>query len=218
MQTSNNHKIRTIALYVCLFDFILSVSCFKRPTEPPQQSEKYLNRIDPLYSIHFVNEKTGWVVGEEGLISKTTDGGTTWVNQNSGTEAQLKSVFFIDENNGWAVGQHYSDKAIYKTTDGGINWRELSTGLFSWLDLRSVYFTNESTGWIAGNNGIIINTTDQGLTWSTQINMPDCVVFEDIFFIDINTGWAVGHYWDYERRGIILKTTDGSNSWITLKE
>jgi hypothetical protein len=34
-----------------------------------------------LRSIHFINENTGWVVGELGLILKTTNGGVTFIEE-----------------------------------------------------------------------------------------------------------------------------------------
>ena len=35
---------------------------------------------DPtLYDVHFVDEKTGWMVGEFGKIYHSTDGGATWI-------------------------------------------------------------------------------------------------------------------------------------------
>jgi photosystem II stability/assembly factor-like uncharacterized protein len=42
-----------------------------------------------LRDIHFLNENTGWVVGDSGLILKTTTGGTTFIN-NIGIETPSK--------------------------------------------------------------------------------------------------------------------------------
>ncbi len=59
---------------------------------------------NPLTSICFIDENTGWVVGTGGTIMKTTDGGAIWENQNSGTEEYLISAQFVDPNSGWVVG------------------------------------------------------------------------------------------------------------------
>ena len=72
-----------------------------------------------LSSIDFVNELTGWVVGVDGIIQRTTDGGTTWVSQSSGTTNYLRAVSFTDSNNSTAVGE---DGIILRTTDGGTTW------------------------------------------------------------------------------------------------
>ncbi|MCK7524199.1 MAG: T9SS type A sorting domain-containing protein [Ignavibacteriales bacterium] len=34
---------------------------------------------------HFIDVNTGWAVGKSGIILKTTDGGTNWVQQSIGT-------------------------------------------------------------------------------------------------------------------------------------
>ncbi len=56
------------------------------------------------------------MVGANGLILRTTDGGATWTTESSGTEIGLSSVCFVDQNTGWAVG---STGTILKYTSGG---------------------------------------------------------------------------------------------------
>ena len=59
-----------------------------------------------LWSVDFVNELTGWTVGNVGTILKTTNGGTTWTLQTSGITEQLLGVCFTDSDNGTAVGEN----------------------------------------------------------------------------------------------------------------
>ena len=47
-----------------------------------------------LSDIYFIDENYGWLVGNEGTILKTTDGGTTWVIQKSGTINDLRRISF----------------------------------------------------------------------------------------------------------------------------
>ncbi len=49
---------------------------------------------DPYFDIYFANESTGWITGYNGLILKTTNGGTTFVNNESG----FVSDFRIEQN------------------------------------------------------------------------------------------------------------------------
>ena len=74
--------------------------------------------MPPLEAIFFLNECTGWVVGANGTIGKTTDGGFSWEARTCDQE-QLLAVHFIDDNNGWAVG---GAGAVCATTDGGLTW------------------------------------------------------------------------------------------------
>ena len=50
-----------------------------------------------LICLKFVNSEVGWAVGEFGTILKTTNGGTTWKLQFSGTTHSLNGVSFTDE-------------------------------------------------------------------------------------------------------------------------
>jgi photosystem II stability/assembly factor-like uncharacterized protein len=65
--------------------------------------------------VFFGGSDTGYAVGE-GVICKTTNGGSSWFMQNRGTSPYINSVYFTNANTGYAVttlGQ------ILKTTTGG---------------------------------------------------------------------------------------------------
>jgi len=98
-------------------------------------------------------------VGNGGTIRKTTNGGTAWVTQTSGTTNELKSVHFpVDALTGYAVG--YSG-IILKTTDGGAFWFRQFPSTSNILN--SAHFpTNALTGYVVGQGGIILKTTDGG--------------------------------------------------------
>ncbi len=46
-----------------------------------------------LYSVKYISATVGWAVGDLGTILKTTDGGTTWSSQTSGTTNNLWGGF-----------------------------------------------------------------------------------------------------------------------------
>jgi hypothetical protein len=70
-----------------------------------------------LYDLSFVNVTTGWAVGASGNIIKTTDGGSTWLAQNSpSSSAALNAMHMVDANTGYIVG---SGGILLKTTNGG---------------------------------------------------------------------------------------------------
>ena len=64
--------------------------------------------------VSFVDENNGVVVG--GAILRTTNGGTTWVPETSGTESSLVDISFPDTGHATAVGE---DGTILRWTDGG---------------------------------------------------------------------------------------------------
>jgi photosystem II stability/assembly factor-like uncharacterized protein len=150
-----------------------------------------------LNSVYFTDANMGYAVGGNGIILKTTNGGTNWVALSSGTNKDLTSVFFTGANTGCVVGE---GGLILKTTNGGTNWLVLSSGTSNML--YSVYFTDANTGYAVGDYGTILKTTNGGINWvvlskgtSNSLNL--------VYFTDANTGYAVGEY------GTILKTTNG---------
>jgi len=166
-----------------------------------------------FHSLYFVDESTGWVVGDNGIILYTTSGGETWKIQKSPVEANLYGVHFVDENLGWIVGDN---GIILHTTSGGEggSWFNIKGGGEGWKiqdsktlsKLYSLYFIDENCGWAAGDNGIIISTTDGGETWEEKRNGKTLMAID---FADEKHGWAVGD------NGTILKTSDGGKSWIS---
>ena len=56
------------------------------------------------HSIYFSSINTGWVSGDCGYMFKTTDGGVSWGQQNTGGTNFLNSVVFVTDSIGWSVG------------------------------------------------------------------------------------------------------------------
>jgi len=162
-----------------------------------------------LKDVHVLDENTTIAVGGAGTIIKTTDGGISWVAQSSGTNADLYSVYFVDLNIGWTVGS--GGGTILKTTNGGTSWS--SQGSQNYDPLYSVFFINSSIGWIAGEDNTILKTTNGGTNWIFQQGtFPKSV--RSIYFTDENNGCAAGIDYDGNNYfGVIIKTTDGGESW-----
>ena len=100
-----------------------------------------------LNDIFFINSTTGWVVGDNGTILYTTNGGETWTPQTSNTTYSLNSVYFIDADTGWVAGYQ---GVIINTTDGGATWNTQYTGLLNLscsgtcIYLYDIYFINST--------------------------------------------------------------------------
>ncbi|MCX6163292.1 MAG: YCF48-related protein [Ignavibacteriae bacterium] len=63
------------------------------------------------------NNSTGWAAGWMGTIMRTSNGGTNWSDQISGTSNSLRSIYFVNSLTGWTVGDLGT---ILKTGNGGI--------------------------------------------------------------------------------------------------
>lgn len=172
---------------------------------------------EALFDVFFIDKMKGWVVGNNGIVLRTTDSGNTWINQESGTQERLRSVFFVDSLNGFAVG---SGGKIIKSTDGGATWTIQTSGTN--LFLSSVFFINKVIGWAVGGdlfNGTILRTTDSGLTWEKMIDST-AGSFRAVHFVDENDGWVVGarSLFDNFEPHRILHTSDGGITWQNLSD
>ncbi len=150
-------------------------------------------------SICFVDDSTGWVVGFQGKIAKTTNGGLTWREQSSEVNELLYAVAAASPTTVVAVGR---SGIILRTTDGGRTWGMVTTGIAMNNSIKDLQFVDSLRGYLVAWNGIILRTDDAGETWGLQDN-PATTSFEGMHFLNRNVGYAVG--WD----GMILRTDDG---------
>ena len=127
---------------------------------------KYTSTVRSLNSVFFTDANTGYAVGSNGTIEKTTDGGVTWTDEYSGTSDDLYSVFFTDPDTGYAAGGSYVTEqsgldlisapysgTLLMTTDGGKSWSREAVGKFP---LFSVFFINPESGFAVGDYGTIV--------------------------------------------------------------
>jgi len=156
-----------------------------------------------LNGIYFVNKNIGYTCGRDGLIYKTTDGGTHWVKKSSGTVEDLHATFFTNEKIGYVVGRN---GLILKTIDSGEYWKKQNSGTN--IELNSVFFVNANVGYIACSYGTILKTTNAVVTWDI-IKTGTIPFISSVFFLNVDTGYAVNSY------GQILKTIDGGKFWDT---
>lgn len=138
-----------------------------------------------LIHLDFVDDKHGWIVGDNGAILSTFDGGLSWTKQNSGTNATLYHVDFRDEKKGWAVGKRGT---ILKTLDGGQTWLTIAAKVEA--TLLSVQFVSGEEGWAVGRAGTILRSEDGGLSWLQQETRTKSNIYAMIF--NKKVGWAVG--------------------------
>jgi len=91
------------------------------------------------------------------------------------------------------------------------DWREIDSPTNKLL--RHVFFVDSTTGWCAGEDGIILRTTDGGLSWEEQNSTVSTFIIA-LFFLNENLGWALTVRDTFPFGTIIIKTTNGGNEWI----
>jgi photosystem II stability/assembly factor-like uncharacterized protein len=155
-----------------------------------------------LYGVSMADDRKGWVVGQEGTILRTEDGGLTWTKQETNKEAEgshLFSVHALDANTAWAVGDWGT--RIF-TDDGGKTWQDFSLTIdeehpqFVWLappeqeKVRAGEKVYEDVGltdvfclpapsqscWIIGEFGYIFRSETGGRTWERGAIQQDIAI------------------------------------------
>lgn len=188
---------------LCSTLFVLNISNYPQWTEIP------IGTSANLIGLHFTSVNTGWVVGTNGTILKTSNGGNWWTVQQSNLNIDFASVYFIDSLKGWACGVYGN---IIKTTNGGTTWVQKPSGVTE--NINSIIFVNQSDGfavtsdWYSGfpYSGRILKTNNGGESWTINL-FDDSHGFIDLFFLDQNNGWVCGS------NGATYKTTNGGNTW-----
>jgi photosystem II stability/assembly factor-like uncharacterized protein len=92
---------------------------------------------------------------------------STSINKNLVDKAVNLNAIDIVSNYGFAVGDNGQ---FLITTDEGKNWTSKTIPGFSTSSFTSIKFKDNSTGWISTLSGLVLQTTDSGLTWTTIFN------------------------------------------------
>ncbi len=125
-------------------------------------------RIVPTRSLltatNFIDAKHGWVVGHDGVILSTIDGGENWQRQDVGHDLDTVylDVLFLDAQRGFAVGAYGK---FMHTVDGGAHWQ---AGHPVDSDFHFNHLSRGVNGslYLAGEAGQLLQSTDEGHTWS----------------------------------------------------
>ncbi len=178
-------------------------------------SRKITGTNKDLRDIYFASETQGWAAGDSGTVLKTTDRGNTWQRSSPSTAVNLRSIRFRNESFGFVCGDAGK---IFLTTDSGTTWAAEYSGTD--LDLSSLYVPNDiSSIYAAGGSGRLIRRSGPDPNYNSwgRIYLYFLRVYSMIRFYNSSLGLAVGYNGlNSGYRGIIAKTTDGGEKWVTM--
>ncbi len=108
---------------------------------------------DFFKDICFPNSTVGYLIGWQGMVLKSNDGGLNWRKLQSGNNAfsmrvYLQAVDFFDENTGAIVGEN---GLMWFTKDGGKSWKSASG--FTKNNLYDVHLFDAHSGIACGDGG-----------------------------------------------------------------
>lgn len=120
-----------------------------------------------LTAVDFADESTGYAVGHDAVILKTSDGGKTWELQNFQPELEkpFLGILALDASNVIAVGAY---GLMYRTSDGGGTWSEVDAPDIRGEELHLNGITRLDNGdlLVVGEQGTIGLSNDGGQTWA----------------------------------------------------
>lgn len=166
-----------------------------------------------LHDVFFVSESKGWIVGSDGTILSTVDGGLTWTpTKRTSTDAILQ-VYFTDENTGWLLCERdvYSRgqnaiSYLKKTTDGGRNWATVEFDNAGRGRVTRLAFNRLGWGTAFGEGGVFYKLQEDGKTWKKNPSTNHYLLLSGSFS-DAGTGALAG------AGGTIMFTEDNGLVW-----
>ena len=168
-------------------------------------SEKTTSVTENLNSVYFrPQSQTGFIVGANGTLLKTTNGGDDWSSINTSLSSELNSIFFTNSTTGFFTG---SSGELYRSTNGGSNWSALTSQTTQ--SVNDVFFYNANFGIIVADQGDLSKTNNGGLLW-TKITTGVSENLNSVHIISSTIAYLAGD------NGTILKSTNGGSNWTAL--
>jgi photosystem II stability/assembly factor-like uncharacterized protein len=166
-----------------------------------------------LTAVFFIDDTTGWAVGQWGVVLRTDDAGENWtlLRYDTSVDQPLFSVWFRDKERGFAVGLW---SLVIATVDGGKTWTQVTLppppgGKKADRNLFKIFANRMGALFVAAEQGMVLRSYD-GENW-TYVNTG----YKGSFWtgIVLNNGTLlVGGL-----RGTIYRSIDDGRSWREAK-
>jgi photosystem II stability/assembly factor-like uncharacterized protein len=141
-----------------------------------------------LRDVYFSSDTRGWIVGTDGTILTSADGGSTWNTTPKFTTDSLLQVHFTDENTGWMLcernifsrGQN-ATSYLRKTVDGGRSWEKIEFENAGRERVTKIVFNRLGWGTAFGEGGIFYKLQEDGRTWKKSASAIHFVLLSGSF-------------------------------------
>lgn len=188
---------------------------------------------ETLTSISAVSATTAWVstfntANGGGRVLYTTDGGATWVSQNSAVmftqpDSYPNTVHFFNANDGMVMGdvdgRNGGGLEIYYTSNGGTTWTRSANVPTGTDGEFGTFYPPAAVGnsiWFPNNEGDIFYSADKGVTWKVT---KQITVLADpitgIAFRDEQNGLAVVASED-DTQHLLYRSANGGATWARV--
>lgn len=158
-------SLRRFATVCFLFLFCLS-------TANAEWIKQTTNSFAWFRDVFFLNERKGWIAGNDGTLLSTVDGGATWLRTPKPTTDSFLQVHFTDEKTGWILCERniYARRSeatsyLRRTTDGGRSWETLEFEDAGRERVTRLLFDKWGRATAFGEGGLFYRLQEDGKTW-----------------------------------------------------
>ena len=145
-----------------------------------------------LTGIKFYNNLTGMACGDNGVIVKTYDGGTTWTVQTVGTD--------IWHDFGWDTPTHVyvcgTPELVYESTNNGATWTNAFPGSAYQAALYECIFTAGGWGYICGSQGTLLKRVPS-CSANFSASATSACTGKPVTFTSLATGSNLSYRWTF---------------------
>jgi photosystem II stability/assembly factor-like uncharacterized protein len=119
-----------------------------------------------LYDVVFDGPGSGWLVGDGGLVRRTSNAGLVWEAPPAALPEGIRDACDFRAvccrgKNVWIAGKPGS--VVWHSPDGGESWLRQTTGQS--VPISAIHFVSDRNGCAVGALGLILCTGDGGRTW-----------------------------------------------------
>lgn len=176
-----------------------------------------------IHDIFMLNDRLGWALAFEHFVDtatwygtkilKTTNGGTTWTNEEYFKSGEFfNAVFYQDSLRGWMAGEFGH---LVRTSNAGVTWVpvEVDSSPYTQWGLVNVKFFTPRYGFAMGGRidiiGVVWRTTDGGIRWKASQVSPEPA--HDMHMLDsLHLVAIVG---DVDYGASMIRTRDAGETW-----
>ncbi len=154
--------------------------------------------------------------GTDGMIFKSTDGGSVWNRISAPLTIERVNAFALDPTNSAIIYVAASNGGMFKSTDGGANWNVINNGFAAGgnpptlFNATSIAIDSSNPSRIfALVNGGLYRSANGGATWALNLMgvAPRVLAMDPRNPLTIYAG-TTGH-----TSRSLFKTTDGGETW-----
>jgi photosystem II stability/assembly factor-like uncharacterized protein len=145
-----------------------------------QDEEAYLDEQGSIlahFNSIFKDGLTLYMVGEVGLIAKSDDFAQIWQPQDKIYQGSFNDIARTQQGNLLVVGLRGN---VFRRLESGAPWQSITTGTNALLN--SILLGDNGSIYVLGNNGVILKSDDDGMSFSLNIQADGKALISGVWF------------------------------------